>query len=76
MNDIFEIYGDAIEEYNLNIYDRWGGSVYQSNSIKWPWEGKVNGIYDAPQGAYVYVIKVKDVKGKEYEYSGTVTITK
>jgi gliding motility-associated-like protein len=76
LNDIFEIYGDAIDEYNLNIYDRWGGSVYQSNSIKWPWEGKINGIYDAPQGAYVYVIKVKDVKGKEYEYSGTVTIMK
>lgn len=74
LNDIFEIYGTAIEEYDLSIFDRWGGSMYQSTSISQHWEGTQKGGIAAPQGAYVYVIKVKDNKGKEYEYSGTVTL--
>ena len=74
LNDIFEIYGSAIEKYELNIFDRWGGKMYESVNISQPWEGKVSGAHDAPQGAYVYMIKVKDNKGKEYEYTGTVTL--
>jgi gliding motility-associated-like protein len=74
LNDIFEISGSAIEKYDLNIFDRWGGKMHQSANINQPWEGKVNGGYEAPQGAYVYVIIVKDVKGVEHEYTGTVTL--
>ena len=48
--------------------------MHQSANINQPWEGKVNGGYEAPQGAYVYVIIVKDVKGVEHEYTGTVTL--
>ena len=66
--------GSAIEKYDLNIFDRWGGKMHQSANINQPWEGKVNGGYEAPQGAYVYVIIVKDVKGVEHEYTGTVTL--
>jgi gliding motility-associated-like protein len=74
LNDIFEISGSAIEAFDLNIFDRWGGKMYQSANINNPWEGKVNGGYEAPQGAYVYVIIVKDNKGVEHEYTGTVTL--
>jgi gliding motility-associated-like protein len=74
LNDIFEIAGNAIEEYDLNIFDRWGGKLYQSGNISQPWEGKISGGLDAPQGAYVYLIKLKDNKGVEHEYSGTVTL--
>jgi gliding motility-associated-like protein len=74
LNDIFEIAGNAIEEYDLNIFDRWGGKLYQSGSISQPWEGKISGGLDAPQGAYVYLIKLKDNKGVAHEYSGTVTL--
>jgi hypothetical protein len=42
--------------------------------IKTGWTSQEKGGYAAPQGAYVYVIKVKDVKGKDYEYTGTVTL--
>ena len=74
LNDIFEISGSAIEKYDLNIFDRWGGKMHQSANINQPWEGKVNGGFEAPQGAYVYVIIVKDIKGIEHEYTGTVTL--
>jgi gliding motility-associated-like protein len=73
LNDIFEVLGTAIQEYDLNIFDRWGGKMFQSTNIYNHWEGTAKG-YEAPQGAYVYVIKVKDNKGKEYEYTGTVTL--
>jgi gliding motility-associated-like protein len=74
LNDHFKVVGHAIEAYSLNIFDRWGGKIYESNNIQQHWEGIEKGGYAAPQGAYVYVIKVKDVKGKDYEYTGTVTL--
>jgi gliding motility-associated-like protein len=74
LNDIFEITGKSVEEYDLRIFDRWGGSMYQSSSISQHWDGKVSGGHDATQGAYVYRIVVKDHTGKEHEYTGTVTL--
>jgi gliding motility-associated-like protein len=74
LNDIFEIYGSAVEEYDLTIFDRWGGKLFQSGNLKQHWEGKISTGQDAPQGAYVYMIVVKDHKGIEHEYRGTVTL--
>jgi gliding motility-associated-like protein len=74
LNDIFEISGSAIEEYDLSVFDRWGVKMYQSSNISQSWEGKISSGQDAMQGAYVYMIKIKDSKGKVYEYSGTVTL--
>ncbi len=48
--------------------------MYESANISQPWEGRISGGYEAPQGAYVYVIIVKDNKGVEHEYTGTVTL--
>ncbi len=74
LNDWFEINGNAINEFQLDIFDRWGEKVFQSQNIKQQWEGKIKGGYDAPQGAYVYVLKVKDFTGKLLEYTGSVTL--
>jgi gliding motility-associated-like protein len=74
LNDHFKVVGHAIEAYSLNIFDRWGGKIYESKNIQQHWEGIEKDGYAAPQGAYVYVIKVKDVKGKDHEYTGTVTL--
>jgi gliding motility-associated-like protein len=76
LNDFFEIKGNAIDEYHISVYNRWGDLVFQSSSIAQYWDGKINNGQDAAQDAYVYVINLRDSNGKPYEYRGSVTIIK
>jgi gliding motility-associated-like protein len=70
VNDIFEIYGQYIGEYNITIFDRWGKQVFQDASyerIKWD-------ARDVPDGVYVYAIRMKDTQGKLFKYNGQLTV--
>jgi gliding motility-associated-like protein len=49
----FDIYG-----YNLLIFNRWGEVVFESNNSNVGWDGTYGGE-TAPEGVYVWQIKVK-----------------
>jgi gliding motility-associated-like protein len=61
LNKVWRIPG--IEQYPnslVTVYDRYGQKVYESNNnALQPWNGKIKGT-DAPQGAYVYIIRVNN----------------
>ncbi len=70
LNDLFEIRGAYIQACNLEIYDRWGKPFYnRSGTYGVSWDGA-----NAPQGVYVYKIKMKDTQNKDYEYIGELTV--
>ncbi len=70
LNDLFEIRGNYIQACNLQIFDRWGKSFYdKAGTVGVSWDGA-----NAPQGVYVYKIKMKDTKNKDYEYVGQLTV--
>lgn len=70
LNDLFVIQGNYILACNLEIYDRWGNSFYnRSGTAGVSWDGA-----NAPQGVYVYKIKMKDTQNKDYEYVGELTV--
>lgn len=58
-NDVFTIFTEEgcedLLSYRINIFDRWGQKVFESNSLEVHWDGD-----DAAQGVYTYTI--------EYEY--------
>lgn len=56
-NDEFEIFPiGLVESYQINIFNRWGGVVYQSNNIDEHWNGYVNGKL-SQEGVYIYLIE-------------------
>ena len=60
--------------YNLKIFNRWGEKLFESNHPEnEPWDGTYQGE-PAQQDVYMYIAKVIAFDGKEYEYSGTVTL--
>jgi gliding motility-associated-like protein len=70
LNDLFEIRGSYIQACNMEIYDRWGKAFYnKSGTYGVSWDGA-----NAPQGVYVYKIKMKDTQNKDYEYIGELTV--
>lgn len=69
VNDHFTIYGLSGFQIELIIYNRWGGIVYRTTDNNAHWDGYINGS-EAAEGAYVYVLKITDFRGKERHYHG------
>jgi gliding motility-associated-like protein len=76
LNDIFQPAGVGIDEnnYKLEIFDRWGESIFSSDSFRKGWDGSVKGGKQAPQGVYIYKIMVYDLQGGKHPYVGHVTV--
>ena len=74
INDFFyPIFSDsgAVTEYQIIIYDKWGGEIF--NKINTKWDGKLNGKI-IPTDRYSYLIKVIDFKEKEFKYTGVIQL--
>lgn len=54
-NDIFNIIfmGLGYQNYTLNIYDKWGNKIFETNDINKGWDGKYNNI-NQENGTYIY----------------------
>jgi len=69
-----------LESYNMQIYNRWGERIFQSNDINIGWDGTFkgwDGIYKdprCPEGVYLYVILYKFYYEVAQMKSGTVTL--
>ncbi len=77
LNDVFEVKGRYIKNYEMEIFDRWGQEIFQSNDINIGWNGKANSnstIYQA--GTYAYSIIVTDTQNKQHTYVGSVAVMK
>jgi len=56
-NDFFKIYSSTVTQIKgMEIYDRWGGILFQTSNMSEGWDGKANGEY-LPDGVYVYFIE-------------------
>jgi gliding motility-associated-like protein len=55
LNNKFIIKGEDIRKFTINIYDRWGKEVFQSNDLNNSWDGLING-QDAASGIYSYMV--------------------
>ena len=72
-------------EFHMWIYDRWGQIIYESNilpkgfnkleEIEGGWNGRYHNSGDfVPPDIYAWLIKLVDINGNEYQYSGTVIV--
>lgn len=77
INDSFRGSGFGLLKYELIIFDRWGNEIYRTKDYNYPWDGTANnGKSMAQQDVYVYLINIRDVKGKDHSYKGIVTLVK
>jgi gliding motility-associated-like protein len=74
-NDLFEVFpGIGIAEISdFEIYNRWGGLVFQSSVDGAGWDGTINGA-PAPAGVYVYLVTVRWLDGMVKQYSGEIQL--
>lgn len=75
LNDVFKMQGIYIKNIYMAIFDRWGAKLFDTNDVNVGWNGKASGTDEAiAQGVYVYTVKATDMFGKNYSFSGHVTL--
>ena len=76
VNDFFIPKGAEFIHFEMEIYNRWGEKVYNTNNIDQPWSGKGKNGDEIQQGVYVYKIWIRDFKEENHYYVGNVTLIK
>ncbi len=57
LNDNFKPIGMGIDYFEIFIYDRWGGFIFEIKSDSIGWDGKLANGSLAPEGVYLYEIQ-------------------
>ena len=78
LNDTFGAIGEGITEYNIQIFNRWGELIFESNDMRTRWDGKHRNEI-VPMGVYVYKISARgpDADGRSKKIiseTGSVTV--
>jgi len=60
--------------YNLTIYDRWGGVIFNTLNKDEGWDGTADFDDLKPEGVYIYYLTFDDREGQQYQYRGIVTM--
>ena len=74
-NNLFKPAQADVSDYRMNIYNRQGVLVFDSEDITHGWNGRSKGEV-CPSGTYVYVISFRDTEGKPHTQKGTLMLLK
>ena len=75
-NPIFRpvvVFGQNLTQYRLEIYDRYGRRIFESEDWQRGWNGLINGQM-APQGVYVYRLVYRSETGQSEELKGSLML--
>ncbi len=72
-NDIFHPVHRGVEEYKLEIFNRWGEKVFESNDPSIGWDGYIDGKL-ASQDVYVWKVSGKYINGVLFKKTGDLTL--
>ncbi|MBK9149436.1 MAG: gliding motility-associated C-terminal domain-containing protein [Flavobacteriales bacterium] len=59
-------------EFELVVFDRWGGELYRADEKQAFWDGTAAG--QVPQGVYPWMLRMRDTEGKVQQRTGHVTL--
>ncbi len=63
-NDVFMVEGLQLYDFTMQIFDRWGEKIFESNDTNTGWDGRHRGPL-CEMGVYVYRVVFKETTGKE-----------
>jgi gliding motility-associated-like protein len=73
MDNVFRPFFENVIEYKLQIFNRWGVLIYESNDLKKGWDGYFDGKNLAVQGVYVWKVAGQFADGEYFDKVGDVT---
>ncbi len=75
-NRIFKptvLFDASIQNYQLVIYNRYGGKIFESTDVNLGWNGQKNGR-DVPMGTYTYLVQIEQSNGERLKEGGVLML--
>jgi len=73
-NDFFLAEGNGVDSFEMQVFDRWGGIVFESSDIEYGWNGLDASANSVGIGKYMYHISLYDYNGKLWIYNGELNL--
>ena len=73
LNDTFGINGEAIKDFSMSIYNRWGQMIFESTNANHRWDGTFKGER-VLEGIYIYKINATGPTGNKELKEGQVNV--
>ncbi|MFM7023398.1 MAG: gliding motility-associated C-terminal domain-containing protein [Flavobacteriales bacterium] len=73
VNDVFQVVGEGVVDFNAIIFDRWGEIIYQWNSLDGGWDGRAKDQRQVQIDVYVIKVSASGVCDGQSDVS-TVTV--
>ncbi len=73
-NDVFLPITRGVEEFEMQIYDRWGNLIFESRDKNQGWDGYDKNSRLLPSGVYVYKLVLRLSDGQRTTQIGDVTL--
>ena len=73
LNDNFTVFGQYVVGFEMQIFNRWGELLFNTNDIKAGWDGTFRGM-DMPEGTYTFIAHITDRAGRTFKRSGSVLL--
>lgn len=72
-NDFFYVGHYNIGAFHIEIFDRWGTKIYESDDVDFKWDGKYKN-QPVPEGVYIYKIAAQNLLGEPIQKAGSITV--
>jgi gliding motility-associated-like protein len=73
INDEFRVGGADLDEFQLDIFNRWGELIITLSSYADSWDGTYKNRL-SPEGVYPWILRFRDNDGLQYERTGHVSL--
>jgi gliding motility-associated-like protein len=73
LNDTFHPKGYGVEQFSMQIFNRWGEMIFETHSLEPGWDGTKKGT-PCPEDTYLYKATFQGSTGEKYSTMGTVTL--
>ena len=72
-NDLWCVYGNCLNSMSLQLYNRWGEKVFESNDKSICWDGTYNGVMQN-DAVFIYQLTTTLINGNKIVKKGNVTL--
>ena len=72
---MFYPFAEFLTEFNMQIFNRWGELIFETNDIMFGWDGYYKGEM-SPAGGYAYIINLTFYDGFQVKKQGQVKLMK
>ena len=73
-NDEYYVPNGGFQTFEVQIFNRWGRQIYQSNDPGFRWDGRDEQGRSVPEGVYVIQVSGQTWEGIKRKQTGTITV--